>query len=523
MRRRSFAVQACFVLVLCGVGLVLLRYQARRNVRLGRADTAWRLTYFIEFEARRPLTTVRIASPVDTRHCRLLRQDFRQSNLRIDSGRRSASQVREIVALAEGPGECATTLVFDLHLSSRANWAADDAAVALTADERAEYLQATSAIQVASESVSGTLMELKREAADQAALIRAAFECCGQTAAVGDDDAADDAATALETGRGTPLGCARAMIALCRAAKIPSRPVAGFVIDPADRATVNVWVELLLDNRWVPYDPVNGYERELPYNFVPARPGDDRVVITTGARKLETEFSLAQLPAASLGTAVAEQRLVDLFDLTRLPLEMQRELSLILLIPLGALVTCVFRNIVGLKTSGTFTPTLLALSFVFADWRTGLMVLAVAVVLGIAGRFLIDRLRLLMLPRLSIMLTMVVLCIVFVASSLEYFRIAPRSQTILLPMVILTMLVERFYVTTQEDGAREALQHLAGTALVGFCCYLVLCWETVAKLLLAYPESHCFSVALMVVIGRYTGYQLWEPWRFRDLVDPERT
>ena len=106
---------------------------------------------------------------------------------------------------------------------------------------------------------------------------------------------------------------------------------------------------------------------------------------------------------------------------------------------------------------------------------------------------------------------------------MEYYRGGLRSQAILLPMVILTMLVERFYVTTQEDGAREALQHLAGTALVGFCCYVVLCWETVAKLLLAYPESHCFSVALMVLIGRYTGYQLWEPWRFRDLVDPERT
>ena len=90
-------------------------------------------------------------------------------------------------------------------------------------------------------------------------------------------------------------------------------------------------------------------------------------------------------------------------------------------------------------------------------------------------------------------------------------------------MVILTMLVERFYVTTQEDGARAALQHLAGTALVGFCCYLVLRWETVAKLLLAYPESHCFTVALMVLIGRYTGYQLLEPWRFRDFVDVRRT
>ena len=148
---------------------------------------------------------------------------------------------------------------------------------------------------------------------------------------------------------------------------------------------MNVWVELLLGDHWVPYDLVNGYERELPYNFVPVRPGDDRVVIATGARNVETEFAIAQLPAASLGTPVAEQQPRDILDLTRLPLEMQRVLSLILLMPLGALVTCVFRNIVGLKTSGTFTPTLLALSFVFADWRTGLHgPRSVAVILGIA-------------------------------------------------------------------------------------------------------------------------------------------
>jgi hypothetical protein len=198
---------------------------------------------------------------------------------------------------------------------------------------------------------------------------------------------------------------------------------------------------------------------------------------------------------------------------------MQRVLALILLMPLGALVTCAFRNIVGLKTSGTFTPTLLALSFVFADWKTGIVILVTAVTLGIATRYVVDRWRLLMLPRLSIMLTLVVLCMVFGISALEYLRVTPGSQAVLLPMVILTMLVERFYLTTQEDGTGAAVQHLLGTILVGVCCYLVLRWETVAQLLLAYPEAHFFTVAVMILIGRYTGYQLLEPFRFRDFAD----
>lgn len=511
------------VFVLCGVVGVALRFQARRNVRLGRTDTAWRLTYSVDFEARQSRASVRVAFPADTQHCRVLRQDLRQSNLRLDNTRRPSSQVREIVALAEGPGPCAATLVFDLHLNSQANWATNEAPVTLLANERAKYLRATPEIPADNESVSWTLMQLRQPGGGQAASIHSILECCRRKVAVGDDDAANDAVQVLEAGNGTPLGCARAMIALCRAAKIPARPVAGFIIDSAERATVAVWVELLLENHWVPYDPVNGYERELPYNFVPVRRGEERVVIATGVRQLDTEFTIVQLPPASLGSAAAEQHLPDILDLTRLPLELQRVLALILLIPLGALVTCVFRNLIGLKTSGTFTPTLLALSFVFADWRSGLLVLAAAVVLGVAGRFLIDRLKLLMLPRLSVMLTLVVVCIVFGVSTLEYCRVALRSHAVLLPMVILTMLVERFYVTTQEDGAQTALQHLAGTGVVGFCCYLVLCWETVAKLLLAYPECHFFTVALLILIGRYTGYQLLEPLRFRDFAGVQRT
>ena len=50
------------------------------------------------------------------------------------------------------------------------------------------------------------------------------------------------------------------------------------------------------------------------------------------------------------------------------------------------------------------------------------------------------------------MLTYVVLTIVFASSLLEYFHLTPSAQAVLLPMVILTMTVERFYITSEEDG-----------------------------------------------------------------------
>jgi len=82
----------------------------------------------------------------------------------------------------------------------------------------------------------------------------------------------------------------------------------------------------------VAFDPVNGYEKELPTNFVPARRGEDQVVIARGMRDLEVEYNIEPLPKASLETR-PRANTHGHSGLTRLPLEMQRVLSLILLMP----------------------------------------------------------------------------------------------------------------------------------------------------------------------------------------------
>ncbi len=83
-----------FLLVLCGAVGVAVRHETRSNAQLGQGETAWRLTYFIECDARQSGAELRIASPADTQCCRVFRQDFRQNNLRIDPRGRSSSQAQ---------------------------------------------------------------------------------------------------------------------------------------------------------------------------------------------------------------------------------------------------------------------------------------------------------------------------------------------------------------------------------------------------------------------------------------------
>ena len=45
-----------------------------------------------------------------------------------------------------------------------------------------------------------------------------------------------------------------------------------------------------------------------------------------------------------------------------------------------------------------------------------------------------------------------------------------------------------------------------------------VCTWAVGQFVLIYPESHLFTIAVFIVLGRYAGYRITELWRFRDLV-----
>ncbi len=323
---------------------------------------------------------------------------------------------------------------------------------------------------------------------------------------------------ALRRQEASPRGCARVLVTLCRAARIPARLVTGFFIEPSDDLRARYWVEALAGDRWVSLDPESGRPLNPAARFVPVRIDSTEVVGGTDISALETGMSVISLPPVPGAVRVGHGPLGAIFDLTRLPLEMHNVLTVLLMMPLGALVTVIFRTVIGLRTFGTFTPVLLALSFVYADALTGLLTFAIVLVLGLSSRTLLDRLQLLMVPRLSVILTLVTLTIVFTVSVLDYYDLTPSAQAVLLPMVILTMTVERFFLTSEEDSRLMAARLLATTLFVAGCCYAVLRWETVGRVVFAFPEIHFLTVAVLILLGRYSGYRLTELWRFRDLV-----
>ncbi len=187
----------------------------------------------------------------------------------------------------------------------------------------------------------------------------------------------------------------------------------------------------------------------------------------------------------------------------------------LMLVPLGALVVAVFRNLVGVPTFGTFMPILISLAFRESGVFVGLGLLAVVVGIGFAGRWALDRAQLLMVPRLGFLLTLVILIIAGIMLVADRLGSDRAFSIALFPVVIVTMTIERLSIAIVEEGPRNAAKLVLGTALVATCGYLVLASDPLQHFVFTFPEVHLVTLATLLVIGRYTGYRLSEFARFR--------
>jgi hypothetical protein len=214
---------------------------------------------------------------------------------------------------------------------------------------------------------------------------------------------------------------------------------------------------------------------------------------------------------------VPDNPLLEKLSLYRLPLATQDVLRALLLLPLGALVIALLRNVAGVPTFGTFMPILIAFTLRGTSLTLGLGMVAAVIALGIAGRLILQRLRLLLVPRLAILLCVVVLGVVGLALLGEGLGERDLAGAVLFPMVILTMLVERFSVTLEEEGARSAIVRAGYTALVAVMVYPIFRSERAEHVMFSFPELVISLIGLLVLTGGYTGYRVSDLIRFRAL------
>jgi len=240
-----------------------------------------------------------------------------------------------------------------------------------------------------------------------------------------------------------------------------------------------------------------------------------------GGRRPEVMVSVRRSEQAGVLAAAMRSNTVSphllQFSLLSLPVQTQEVYRVLLLIPLGAFLLVILRNVVGVKTFGTFMPVLIALAFRETQLVGGIVLFTLVVALGLAVRFYLDHLKLLVVPRLAAVLIVVVLLMAGI-SIISYQLGLERGLSIaLFPMVILTMTIERMSIVWDERGPAEAIQQGAGSLVVATLAYLVMSNSYVAHIVFVFPELLLLLLALTLLLGRYSGYRLLELGRFKVL------
>jgi transglutaminase-like putative cysteine protease len=335
--------------------------------------------------------------------------------------------------------------------------------------------------------------------------------------------AGDDAVLTLAQREGSPTGKARLLVTLLRASGVPARLVRGLELRERAMPQDRVWCQAWVGGVWIPMSPDAGFFGERPADWVSLGGAGRELVEATGARAVGYRFrSLReQLRPEEVALLMApEHPLLARLSLYNLPLGTQSSLRLLLVLPLGALIIAVLRNIVGVTTYGTFMPLLIAFALRSFPLGQGLALVAFVLTLGVVTRLLLERLRLLMVPRLAILVCLVVLSVTGLALAGDQIGNRDLFAGILFPIVILTMLVERFTIAIAEEGLRAALIPAGWSVFAASMIYPVLRDPSIQYLTFTFPELIFVVMGILVWIGGYTGYRISDLIRFRLLAMP---
>jgi len=339
------------------------------------------------------------------------------------------------------------------------------------------------------------------------------------------DRGSGDALLTLSAREGSPEGKTRLLVTLLRASGVPARSVLGLRLAAGHAPETVTWAQAWIGGKWVPMSPTDGFFGRRPKELLVLRRGGLEAIEATGLDAVTHRYHALRehlRPEELAVMMVPPSPLLAPLSLYRLPLRAQGPLRLLLLLPLGALVTAVFRNLIGVPTFGTFMPALIALALRESSLGIGLAMIAAVIGIGILGRLVLDRLHLLLVPRLSILLCLVVLSVTAFAALGRGIESRGLSGGVLLPIVILTMLIERFSVTLAEEGLRPAMIKAGWSTFIAVAVFPIYRSVLAAQVVFGYPELVVVVIGLLVWIGGYTGYRISDLLRFRSFAQPQQ-
>lgn len=334
------------------------------------------------------------------------------------------------------------------------------------------------------------------------------------------EDLRDEARILLE-GQVTAEDRAQFFASALAIRNIPARVLHGLPLgEPASFQQLEPFLQVHNGEGWITLNPANA-EEGVPENFFLWTRSQRDLLVVESDKRPRIEFAVQRnlADAVAVATRRSEIRNENLikYSLLSLPVDMQGVYKILLTVPIGAFVMLVLRNLIGIKTFGTFMPVLIALAFRETQLVSGVILFTLVVALGLLARFYLERLRLLLVPRLTSVLILVILLMSMLSVLAHQLDIPVGLSVALFPMVIMTMTIERMSIAWDERGPGAALRDGIGSLVVASFAYLVMTWPPLEHLVFVFPELLLVLLGFALLLGRYSGYRLTELFRFRAL------
>lgn len=209
--------------------------------------------------------------------------------------------------------------------------------------------------------------------------------------------------------------------------------------------------------------------------------------------------------------------LIEFFLAQGVPLQ---TVTLLLMLPLVATLVAFFRQVIGIKAFGIYTPSIITFALLAFDpngIKYGIAIFVSVIFVGMITRLALKQFRLLYLPRVAITLSIISLAILGVmvlGGSLQRTGLASVS---IFPLLIMITLVEKFVATQIEKGSRIAFILALETLIISVIGYYLISWKALTDFILHYPWAILATFLINFSLGKWTGLRLTEYFRFRKI------
>ena len=334
----------------------------------------------------------------------------------------------------------------------------------------------------------------------------------------------------IEMKNGDSLSQAKLFMALCRMNNIPTRISFGTTVldTESDKKVKHMRIfinEYYMNGKWMFFHPDFPNIGTIPQNFMLIHRDITPELELLNSRDF---YSIQIKPIRKTffdskeyyDKTISHYEHYSIFSLYRLPLGTQNIFYTLLLIPIGTLILSIARNLIGITTFGVFTPILLTLFFLESDFIASFMFTLAVFIVGIVLHYRLNKLYLLAVPRLSIMLTVVIIMYLgFALMSSHSERLTDATYSLnYFPIVIISIFTEKFMILLREEGLKNTVTTFLGTISISLICYVVFSFQVINLIIFNHPELLFLTIGLNVFIGSYTGFRLSEFFRFKELL-----